>query len=128
LSRVEQPIGTGFSTGKVMANGEEDIAKEFADFFKNFQKKFGIKKFKIFVTGESYAGRYVPYIAAEMLNRNDPDYFNVTGKLARKLKSKAQEVIANPTKVLSFMTQLSVQPHIFKKKLQHTHTSNTTTA
>jgi carboxypeptidase D len=78
--RVEQPIGTGFSKGKVLANGEEDIAREFADFFKNFQKKFGIKKFKIFVTGESYAGRYVPYISAEMLNRNDTNYFNVSGE------------------------------------------------
>jgi carboxypeptidase D len=47
----------------VTATSEEDIAKDFNDFFLNFQTIFGIKKFKIFVTGESYAGRYVPYIS-----------------------------------------------------------------
>ena len=49
-------------------------------FFLNFQKIFGIKNFKIFVTGESYAGRYVPYISAAMLDQKDPHYFNVSGR------------------------------------------------
>lgn len=83
---VEQPVGTGFSIGDATATSEEDIAKDFADFFLNFQKIFGIKKFKIFVTGESYAGRYVPYIAAEMLDRKDKDHFNISGKPFSDLK------------------------------------------
>jgi carboxypeptidase D len=78
---VEQPVGTGFSIGDVTATSEEDIAKDFADFFLNFQNIFGISKFNIFVTGESYAGRYVPYISAEMIDRCDDDHFNVTGAL-----------------------------------------------
>ncbi|KAG4420523.1 hypothetical protein IFR04_006343 [Cadophora malorum] len=78
---VEQPVGTGFSIGNVTATGEEDIAEDFANFFLNFQKIFRISKFKIYVTGESYAGRYVPYISAEMLNRNDTEHFDVNGAL-----------------------------------------------
>ena len=80
-NRVEQPVGTGFSIGEVNATSEEDIAADFVDFFLNFQNIFGIKKFKIFVTGESYAGRYVPYISAAMLDKKDPDHFDLKGAL-----------------------------------------------
>ena len=78
--RVEQPVGTGFSTGNVTATGEEDIAEDFVDFFLNFQKLFGISNYKIYVTGESYAGRYVPYISAAMLDKEDTEYFNLSGR------------------------------------------------
>jgi hypothetical protein len=50
---VEQPVGTGFSIGDVTATSEEDIAADFVGFFENFQETFGIKNFKIYVTGES---------------------------------------------------------------------------
>ena len=49
--RVEQPVGTGFTTGKPTANSEEEIAQDFVKFFKNFEKTFGIKNFNIYVTG-----------------------------------------------------------------------------
>lgn len=77
---VEQPVGTGFSIGKVKAKSEEDIAQDFIKFFKNFEKKFGIKNYKIYVTGESYAGRYVPYISAAMLDEKNKEYFNLKGE------------------------------------------------
>jgi carboxypeptidase D len=32
------------------------------------------------VTGESYAGRYVPYISAAMLDEKDQEYFDLQGK------------------------------------------------
>lgn len=80
---VDQPVGTGFSIGDVKATNEEDISKDFADFLLNFQEIFGISKFKIYMTGESYAGRYVPYISAEILNRKekDPSHFDLGGQL-----------------------------------------------
>jgi carboxypeptidase D len=76
---VEQPVGTTFSIGDFNAKNEENVAKNFNNFFLNFQQTFRIKNFKIFVTGESYAGRYVPYISAAMLDRKDPAHFNVSG-------------------------------------------------
>ncbi|CZR55517.1 related to pheromone processing carboxypeptidase (Sxa2) [Phialocephala subalpina] len=76
---VDQPVGAGFSTGQVTATSDEEIAQDFINFFLNFQKIFSIKKFKIFVTGESYAGRYVPYISSAMIDRHDMDYFNLQG-------------------------------------------------
>lgn len=51
--RVEQPVGTGYTVGTPTATTEEQIAQDFVKFFKNFQTTFGIKNFKVFVTGES---------------------------------------------------------------------------
>ncbi|KAK3114508.1 hypothetical protein LTR53_007112 [Teratosphaeriaceae sp. CCFEE 6253] len=79
---VEQPVGTGFSTGTPTATNEDDIAADFVEFFKRFEDLFGIQNYEIYVTGESYAGRYVPYIANAMLDKKDDCYFNVSGILA----------------------------------------------
>ncbi|MCJ1398410.1 hypothetical protein MMC11_001608 [Xylographa trunciseda] len=78
---VDQPVGTGFSIGEITAKTQEETALDFVHFFKNFEDIFGIKNFKIYVTGESYAGRYVPYISAAMLNQKDTEYFNLQGAL-----------------------------------------------
>lgn len=58
-----------------------DVAKDFVGFFKNWQKLFGIKNYNIYLTGESYAGRYVPYIGAQMLDQKDTTYYNLKGAL-----------------------------------------------
>ncbi len=68
---VEQPIGTGFSQGIPSARNEEDVAAQFLGFWENFVNTFDLKGRKVFITGESYAGYYVPYIADAMLNKND---------------------------------------------------------
>jgi carboxypeptidase D len=68
---VEQPIGTGFSQGTPTATSEKDVAEQFLGFWKNFMDTFDLKGRKVFITGESYAGYYVPYIADAMLNKND---------------------------------------------------------
>lgn len=80
--RVEQPVGTGFSIGEIRAKTQEETAQDFVHFFKNFEKLFGIKNFKIYVTGESYAGRYVSYISAAMLNEKDTEYYDLKGTSA----------------------------------------------
>lgn len=61
---IEQPVGTGFSQGTPTARNEEDVADQFKLFWKNFVDTFGLKGSKVYITGESYAGMYVPYIAS----------------------------------------------------------------
>lgn len=73
-------MGTGFSIGDVTAKTEEETAQDFISFFKNWQQIFGVKNFKIYVTGESYAGRYVPYISAAMLEQEDKEYYDLSGE------------------------------------------------
>ncbi|PWY91150.1 serine carboxypeptidase PepF [Aspergillus heteromorphus CBS 117.55] len=79
---VDQPVGTGFSLGTPTATSEEDVAADFVKFFKNWQEVFGIKNYSIYVTGESYAGRYVPYISGAFLDQNDTEHFDLKGALA----------------------------------------------
>ena len=76
---VEQPVGTGFSQGTPKATSSEDVAYEFLGFFKSFQDTFGLANKKIYITGESYAGYYVPYIADAMFKSNDTKHFDVKG-------------------------------------------------
>jgi carboxypeptidase D len=74
---VEQPVGTGFSQGIPTATSETDVASQFMGFWKNFVDTFELQGRQVFITGESYAGAYVPYIADAMFNANDTTYYNV---------------------------------------------------
>jgi carboxypeptidase D len=78
---VEQPVGTGFSTGKPTATNEKEVAAQFLGFFKNFIDTFALQGKKIYIAGESYAGYYVPYIADAMLDTKDTKYYDLQGIL-----------------------------------------------
>lgn len=60
---VEQPVGVGYSQGTPNITNEIELAAEFRGFWKNFMSTFGMESWDVYVTGESYAGFYVPYIA-----------------------------------------------------------------
>lgn len=78
---VDQPVGTGFSQGTPNATNEKDITDQFLPFWKNFMDLFNLHGRKLYITGESYAGQYCPYIAAAMIEQNDTTYFDVNGLL-----------------------------------------------
>ncbi|RKP37243.1 Alpha/Beta hydrolase protein [Dimargaris cristalligena] len=71
---VDQPLGTGFSYAPIA-----DYARDYTvstDHFLTFLTKFWalfteLRDFDIYLAGESQAGVYIPYIAQEMLRRND---------------------------------------------------------
>ncbi len=44
-----------------------------------FMDTFDLHGRKVYITGESYAGKYIPYLADAMLNQNDKSYFNLKG-------------------------------------------------
>ena len=69
---VEQPSGTGFTTASKAWTGKEaekrsenDVGDNFYAFFQNLYTIFGeeLASKKIYITGESYAGMYIPAIA-----------------------------------------------------------------
>lgn len=80
---IDQPIGTGLSSAypgdPLLVTTEEDVATQFAGFWKNFIDTFNMQEFDIYLTGESYAGMFVPYIANHFLDQNDTAYYNVKG-------------------------------------------------
>lgn len=76
---VDQPVGVGFSQGEPWYIGQEGVAEDFVNWFGNWARAFGTSGFRVFVSGESYAGRYVPYIGSEMVDRNDTEFLNLAG-------------------------------------------------
>ena len=40
---------------------------------------FSMQGYKVYITGESYAGQYIPYIASAMLDAEDCEYYDVKG-------------------------------------------------
>lgn len=78
---VEQPVGVGFTTGNVTATDEDDLSEQFIGFWKNFIKTFSMQGYKIYITGESYAGVYCSYIANAMLEKNDTTHYDVRGMM-----------------------------------------------
>ncbi|KAK3074104.1 hypothetical protein LTR53_003751 [Teratosphaeriaceae sp. CCFEE 6253] len=80
---IDQPVGTGFSPAKngtpQAIKNEHDVARDVMGFWKNFMDTFDLVGKKVYITGESYAGQYIPYIASYMLDTNNTDYYNVSG-------------------------------------------------
>lgn len=56
-----------------------ELGQEFAGFYQQFAETFGLENRKVYLTGESYAGFYVPYIADAFLNLADNVYHNLAG-------------------------------------------------
>ncbi|OKL63264.1 Serine-type carboxypeptidase F [Talaromyces atroroseus] len=102
---VDQPVGTGFSTGIPTATNEEDVARDFIKFFKNFEDLFGIKNFKIYITGESYAGRYVPYISSAMIDQNNTEYYDLSGALVYDPVIGSYDVVQEEVPVYPLIAQ-----------------------
>lgn len=69
---VEQPAATGFSQGTPDAKDERDVAQEFYSFLTKFYETFPeVQGKRLWLTGESYAGMYIPYIADHIYHAPD---------------------------------------------------------
>ena len=78
---VDQPIGTGYSNGKILdyATSELVISQDFYVFIQGFMSNHPeYKQRPIFITGESYAGHYIPAISAFLSEQNNTD-INIVG-------------------------------------------------
>ncbi|KAI8617963.1 peptidase S10, serine carboxypeptidase [Chytriomyces sp. MP71] len=68
---VEQPLGTGFSQrakSSLAPTTEFQVASEFVSFLNGFYSTFPeARRLNLYLTGESYAGMYIPYIASAIL-------------------------------------------------------------
>jgi carboxypeptidase D len=58
---IDQPVGVGLSPGVSTVNDETDVADQFRGFWKNFIETFCMEGYKVYITGESYAGQYVSH-------------------------------------------------------------------
>ncbi|KAL8993282.1 MAG: hypothetical protein Q9188_007371, partial [Gyalolechia gomerana] len=69
---VDQPVGTGYSTGDKAPSNIADVTNDFFHWLKAFYEHFPTLKNKdTYIIGESYAGVYIPYFTKAILsNRN----------------------------------------------------------
>jgi serine carboxypeptidase-like clade 4 len=71
---VDQPVGTGFSyadDSKAYVKTEDGVATDMWEFLQTFMKEFPqYAQLDFFVTGESYAGHYVPAISSRIIANN----------------------------------------------------------
>ncbi|CAG8551048.1 12738_t:CDS:10 [Funneliformis caledonium] len=85
---VDQPVGTGFSFSKPNAyvKNMTQVTQQFLSFLDKFFEIFPeYSQDDMYLSGESYAGTFIPYIANGILKRNNerktPDYqkYNLRG-------------------------------------------------
>lgn len=71
---VEQPVSVGLGKGTPDIKNEKELAAEFYSFLVQFYSTFTeLKGKKLYLTGESYAGKYIPYIANEIFFNHSPE-------------------------------------------------------
>jgi serine carboxypeptidase-like clade I len=81
---LESPVGVGFSKGLYDSYNDDQTANDNLDALLKFLSIFPeYKKNKFYITGESYAGNYIPYLARAVLNYNKQtsDKINLKGIL-----------------------------------------------
>ncbi|KAF8906194.1 Alpha/Beta hydrolase protein [Gymnopilus junonius] len=72
---IDQPVGVGFSTADPngYAVDEDQIGKDFMGFLGNLVKVFpSLATRPLHITGESYAGQYIPYILKAYFDMKNP--------------------------------------------------------
>ncbi|CAH0052024.1 unnamed protein product [Clonostachys solani] len=76
---IEQPVGVGYSQGTPNITNEVELGLQFIGFWKNFIETFDLHGATTYITGESYAGYYVPYIADAFITAADDTYYKLGG-------------------------------------------------
>ncbi|KXN92402.1 Carboxypeptidase cpdS [Leucoagaricus sp. SymC.cos] len=72
---IDQPVGVGFSTADAdgYIHDEDQMAADFMGFLDNLVKVFpNLRNRPLHLTGESYAGMYIPYIMKAYFNSPNP--------------------------------------------------------
>jgi vitellogenic carboxypeptidase-like protein len=68
---IDQPINTGFSFGNHSLTSMADGADEFVSFLVGFFQEYqDLSTNQFYLTGESYAGKYLPLFTQKILQHN----------------------------------------------------------
>ncbi|KAL6956342.1 hypothetical protein U1Q18_049761 [Sarracenia purpurea var. burkii] len=74
---IDNPIGTGYSFGSYV-DSEQELGKHLFDALTQFFTLFPeLRKNKFFISGESYAGKYIPVLGYEIYKRNPTQRFPI---------------------------------------------------
>ena len=69
---IDQPIGVGLSQGDYFVDDEETLARDMVNFMHKFYEKYpDFNNYDLYLSGESYCGRYIPHIAKGFVDAKD---------------------------------------------------------
>ena len=79
LLAIEQPAGVGFSKtiDKKYTWNDDVTAENLLAGIKDFLHAFKLEEKEFYISGESYAGVYIPYLATHMINDDSADKVNL---------------------------------------------------
>jgi carboxypeptidase C (cathepsin A) len=100
---VDQPVGTGFSWGDDLLTNMNDAADEFIYFLTNLFNKYPqLKGHDLYLTGESYGGKYLPRYSYAILEAN---------KLSKNIFNLKATLVGDPyTAPMTQRTHMHVVP------------------
>ncbi|KAG9123711.1 hypothetical protein FRC07_014202 [Ceratobasidium sp. 392] len=108
---IEQPVGTGFTLGTPNLRNESMMADQVYGFLQQFYTVFpNLVKKELYITGESYAGFYIPYIASRILHASASE--------KKKLPLNLQSFLIIDGAFRQSITSASVPAARFAKKNQ----------
>ncbi|KAH9946531.1 alpha/beta-hydrolase [Amylocystis lapponica] len=123
---IDQPVGTGWSTAdqEGFVHDEEQVASDFIGFLENLVKVFpSLKTRPLHLTGESYAGTYIPYITKAYFGLSDPPV-----KLAKIAigdgtlgSGPTYELLPTPYTVETYPQLIGYDPEVFEWFREQTH-------
>ena len=79
---IDQPIGVGYTQGEPDIETEYELAVEFIGFWRNFVELFCMENWRMYLTGESYAGVYIPYIAGAVRSAFFSSFLSTTANVS----------------------------------------------
>ena len=69
---IDQPVGVGLSTGNYFVDDEETLTTDMVTFMHKFYEKYPLFQGQdLYLSGESYCGRYIPHIAKGFVDSKD---------------------------------------------------------
>lgn len=95
---VDQPVGVGFSpAGKNVTTSTQAAIDMEAFLIKFFEIYSSLRGNRFYITGESYAGHYLPALAAQLIANKSSNGINVSGiALGNGLVNPYYHVISYP--------------------------------
>lgn len=116
---VDQPVGTGYSKGSEMEKDEVGLGSDFYTFLVEFFETYPtLKKRPLFITGESYAGHYIPVISAEIVKQKNSDINLVGVAIGNGWVDPFNQVLAYPEFAYKNGLVNSLQYNKYKKEYE----------
>ncbi|KIM79111.1 hypothetical protein PILCRDRAFT_823685 [Piloderma croceum F 1598] len=137
---IDQPVGTGFSTAESVGGyvkDEDQMAEDFLGFLSNLVQVFpSLATRPLYLTGESYAGQFIPYITKAIFSSPEPPVKlrkiamgnAASGSFAAYEEVSAVTVLETYPQIIDFNTDVfnyfRTQEHLCKYDLNLTYPQN----